>query len=72
MNKAIHYGNKLRNENMDPTKVRMKILDSDGIVRAKEFLNKQRAYLQECNKEFVSFFFLKIFIGKCQGFYGWH
>lgn len=65
MNKAIHYGNKLRNENMDPTKVRMKILDSDGIVRAKEFLNKQRAYLQECNKEFVSFLFLKIFIGKC-------
>ena len=69
MNKAIHYGNKLRNENMDPTKVRMKVLDSDGIVRAKEFLNKQRSYLQECNKEFVSFLLLN-FLGECKGVYG--
>ena len=52
MNKAIHYGNKLRSENMDPCKVRMKVLDSDGIAKARQFLSRQRAYLQECNKEF--------------------
>ena len=54
---------------MDPTKVRMKVLDSDGIVRAKEFLNKQRSYMQECNKEFVSFLLLN-FLGECKGVYG--
>merc|ERR1712087_850527 len=54
MNKAIHYGNKFRGDmgGVDPTLTRMKVLDSDGINKAKQFLSRQRAYLQECNKDF--------------------
>ena len=55
INKAIQAGTKTRNDNIDPTKCRMKVLDADGIQRAKEFLTRQKAYLSECNKDFVSF-----------------
>lgn len=54
MNKAIHFGNKLRGDmgGVDPTLTRMKVLDSDGINKAKQFQSRQRAYLQDCNKDF--------------------
>ena len=39
MNKAINFGNKLRGDigGVDPTLTRMKVLDSDGINKAKQF-----------------------------------
>lgn len=59
INKAVQNGSKIKTENHEATQVRMKLLDSEGMKRAKEFLNKQRAYFQECNKEFVRFFEFK-------------